>query len=164
MNALKKSIAILSAITCMAIPLHVNASEVEGQSGVTSIANIGGNTASPQAAGLIASCSLYCGAGTNRVYITAATDGSDEMAKIGFIDIEVQRSTNGSNGWQTVAEPDDQIAVNAYSHHLMNFAVPVTGGAYYRVTLTHYAKELGWFFPTTQTLTCTSNVIWVPAS
>lgn len=160
----EKTIAIFAATICMVMPLHASAVELEVQTEITAMDNSSGDIASPQAAGLISSYFLYCGATTNKVRITASLAATGEMAKIGFTDIKVQRSANGSSGWTTVAEPADQVIQNAYSHELSAYSVSVTGGYYYRVVLTNYAKEPGWFFPTTQSVSCTSNVIWVPAS
>ncbi len=44
---------------------------------------------------------------------------------------------------------------------LDKYAVTVQGGYYYRVTLTHYAKEQTWFFPDEQSVTNTSSYVWV---
>lgn len=115
-----------------------------------------------RAAGLIRAYSLVITSSAKTVKITAATYGYDTMAKIGFTNIEVQRSTNGSSGWVTELTPVDDTVTNAVSHTKNNEARSVVGGYYYRVKLDHYAKETGWFFPSSQSITNYSNVVWVP--
>ncbi|MBR3044669.1 MAG: hypothetical protein IKG82_13835 [Oscillospiraceae bacterium] len=117
-----------------------------------------------KAGGLIASYSLLIAADVQEVKITATTYGTDVMAKIGFVNIKVQRSSNGTSGWVTEQTPTDQTVSNSNYHDLYKFPVSVSGGYYYRVVLDHYAKETGWFFPSSQSVTNTSNVVWVPSS
>ncbi len=108
--------------------------------------------------------SLRISSGTNKVYISATTDGYDTMAKIGFKDIVIQRSSNGTSGWTDAVSLSDQLVTDSLYHYLDQYVVSVSGGYYYRVVLTHYAKEQGWFFPSSQSITNYSNVVWVPAS
>lgn len=117
-----------------------------------------------RAAGLISAYSLVITSSTKKVKITAEVDGYETMAKIGFTNIEVQRSTNGSSGWVTELTPIDDTVTNAVSHTKNNEARSVVGGYYYRVKLDHYAKETGCFFPSSQSITDYSNVVWVPKS
>ncbi len=112
------------------------------------------------AAGLISSYYVSCTAGEKCIYISSRTTGPNEAAKIGSVDIQVQRSTNGSTGWTTYTTVPDQLAENASYHFMDSYAVSVPSG-YYRIKLTHYAKESGWFFPKTQTATQTSVVVHV---
>jgi hypothetical protein len=56
------------------------------------------------------------------------------------------------------------MASDAMSHSLNNFLIAVPGGYYYRVTLTNYAKEYGWFFPSSQSITTTSSAVYVSSS
>lgn len=145
-----------------ALPFSVSAETVnESEAIVTSMGEPGGSVT---ATGLIILHSLSFSAGTAKVYITGKTIGSDIMAKIGFIDIEIQRSPNGYNGWTTVSTPSDLILQNAASYEINKYPISVTGGYYYRVHLTHYAKETGWFFPDSQSITVYSGAIWVPES
>lgn len=162
MKALKKTLAVLTAIACMTISFPVSAVELNGTSEMVAMGSMVGDTASPQAAGLISNYTLYCGPGVSGIEITASVAGTDQMAKIGFKDIKVQRSITGNGGWTTVVEPNDQVIQNAYSHQLSAYPISVSGGYYYRVILTNYAKEMGWFFPKTQEVSCTSNVIFLP--
>lgn len=160
MKALKKTIAVLTAVACMTISFPVNAAEMNETSEMAAMGSTVGDTASPQSAGLISSYYLSCGKGTNGIEITAFVKATAQMAKIGFIDIEVQRSKNGSSGWTTVVEPNDQVIQNASKHSLDAYPVSVSSGYYYRVVLTNYAKEKGLLLPKTQEVSCTSNVIY----
>lgn len=117
-----------------------------------------------RAAGLIMSYTLSASSGVKTLYISATTNGYDTMAKIGFTNIKIQRSANGTSGWTDEKTLSDQIATSSVYHILDCYSVSVTGGYYYRVVLDHYAKEQGWFFPSSQSVTNYSNVIWVPKS
>lgn len=116
------------------------------------------------AAGLISYYTLSITADVKKVKISAVTSSTDIQAKIGFVDIIVQHSSNGVTGWTTEKTPADQTIPNSNFHELDKFPVDVDGGYYYRVVLDHYAKEQGWFFPSSQSISNTSNVVWVPAS
>lgn len=117
-----------------------------------------------RAAGLIRTYSLVITSSAKKVNIIAEVDGYETMTKIGFTNIEIQRSTNGTSGWFTELTPVDDTVTNAESHTKNNEARSVVGGYYYRVKLDHYAKETGWFFPSSQSITDYSNVVWVPKS
>lgn len=114
--------------------------------------------------GLILSASLSITAATKIVRINAKTFGTDTMAKIGFKNIEIQRSSNGSSGWTKELDLNDDIATNTDAHYKDYEQHSVVGGYYYRVKLDHYAKETGWWFPSSLSVTNYSNVVWVPAS
>ena len=113
--------------------------------------------------GLIYGYALSISAGSSSVYLTARTTATDIMAKVGFTDISIQRSVNGTSGWTEEKSLADDLAENAVYHKKTNEYVSVAGGYYYRVVLDHYAKETGWFFPGHESITNYSNVVWVPA-
>ena len=117
-----------------------------------------------RATGLIMTYTLYSTAGVKKIYISATTTGYDTMAKIGFKSIKSQLSSNGSSGWTDEKNLSDQLVTDSMYHHLDQYTVSVAGGYYYRVVLTHYAKEQGWFFPSSQSITNYSNVVWVPSN
>lgn len=150
---------VLSCICCFSLPMQTNAAETD-QAAVTAASS---EEVMPLAAGLISSYSMICAAGTKTIYITATTTGNDVMSKIGFIDITIQRSSDLTN-WTTEKTLSDKIKENATTYSLDKYAVSVQGGYYYRVTLTHYAKEQTWFFPDEQSVTSTSAYLWVPNS
>lgn len=115
-------------------------------------------------AGLIMSYSLSISAGTKKIFITATTSATDIMAKVGFTDISIQRSSNGLSGWTEEKPLSDDLANNTVFHSKSNEQRGVAGGYYYRVVLNHYAKETGWFFPSHESIKNYSNVVWVPTS
>jgi len=98
---------------------------------------------------------------SSTVYITAYTLSCDTMDEIGQIDIEVQQSYNGVNGWSYYASVPNQTSLNSDSHYTIGYPVGVTNGYYYRVVLTHYAKEPGWIFHRTQSEEQISGIIRV---
>lgn len=118
-----------------------------------------------EASQLIMNHTLLCTSSKNTLYITGSVTGTDTMAQIGFIDFEIERSSNGTSGWTSTSySVPDQVKENTITHGLAQYAVSVTGGYYYRVCLKVYAKEKGWFFPRSQTVSDESNAVWVPAS
>jgi hypothetical protein len=111
--------------------------------------------------GLITSMSLSITSTTKAVKIYAETIGKATMAEIGFKNIKIQHSSNGTSGWTDEVPCSDDTIQNAYRHSKNGEKVNVTGGYYYRVVLDHYAKETGWFFPSSESIGNTSNVVWV---
>lgn len=114
-----------------------------------------------RAEGLISSHSLSISAASKAVKITAKTYGYDIMAEIGFKNIKIQHSTNGTSGWTDEDTRNPDTIPNASYHEKNGESVSVSGGYYYRVVLDHYAKETGWWFPSSQSITNYSNVVWV---
>ncbi len=119
-----------------------------------------GTSVSVYADGLIFKYYLSCSGGSKTVYITASVYGNETMSKIGFKNIKIQRSSDKVN-WTTEVKVSDKIAEDAIQKALSNYAVSVSGGYYYRVVLDNYAKEDTWWFPDEQTVTSTSNAVWV---
>ena len=147
---------VVSCMCCLSVPVQANAAEKE----ITAVNAVSTGDVEPLAAGLITGYSLGCTKGTKTVYITAITTGSEEISEIGFTDIKIQRSSDLTT-WTTEKTVSDKIKEDASIYSLANYSVSVQGGYYYRVKLTHYAKEQGWFFPDDQSVTNTSNYVWI---
>lgn len=147
----------LLAAACLISPVHAYAAD----EAVDVTEPIGTeDEVTPRTEGLIAAHSATCTAGTKRVYITAQTTGAEEMSEIGFLDVRVERSSDRTN-WTTEVNLGDMIAEDTDFYSLTNYSVTVSGGYYYRVTLTHYAKEDTWFFPDKQKVVHTTSYVWV---
>lgn len=112
------------------------------------------------AGGLISSYYVKCSAGEHKITVSGRTVGPKELAEIGMQDIEVQRSANGEDGWVCYAALGDRIGENVSYYYLQPVDIAV-GTGYYRVVLTHYAKEKGWFFPKKQYVTQNSVTVHV---
>ena len=121
----------------------------------------GENTYDPDSVGLITSYTHSLSSGTSRVLLNATIKASAIMAEIGLKDIKIQTSTSSAGSWSTYFAPSDQLATNAKTYGLSNFLIAVPSGYYYRVQMTLYAKETGWFFPTSESITVTTNVVYV---
>jgi hypothetical protein len=121
----------------------------------------GESTFDPDSAGLITSYTYSLSSGTSRVLLNASINASAIMAEIGFKDIKIQKSTSSTGSWSTYFAPSDQLATNSSSNSLYNFLISVPSGYYYRVQLTFYAKETGWFFPESESITVTTNTVQV---
>ena len=148
---------MLSGALFATMPMQFCANAVEYDNANVSSTNSG---VSVYAAGLISDYALSCKSGSKTVYISAEVYGTAKMSKIGFKNIKVQKSSDQSN-WTTEKTPPNQIAEDTYAKTLTKYAVSVEGGYYYRVVLDNYAKEDTWWFPETQTVTVTSNSVWV---
>lgn len=109
--------------------------------------------------GLISDYSLSISKNGNMLYINANTSAFSIMKTIGFTNIVVEYSTNTNNWYTYDNDISPQTTSNAYSYSLVNFPVPVENGYYYRVALNHYAKETGWLFGNSQSVSNISNVV-----
>lgn len=148
---------MLSGLMLASLPIQICANAAE-YNAVNTLSTE--NTVSVYAAGLISKYSLGCEGGSKTVYITAVVYGTETMAKIGFKNIKIQRSSD-KNNWTTEKTISDLISKNTDAKIITKYAVSVAGGYYYRVVLEHYAKEKTWFLPKTQTVEDISNAVWV---
>ncbi len=149
---------MLSGLLLSPISSNIYADAAEERSVITSSAE---NGASVYAVGLIARYTLSCSGGTKTVYINATVYGNDIMAKIGFKNIKIQRSSD-QNNWTTEKTIPNQISEDATYKLLSEYSVSVNGGYYYRIVLDNYAKEDTWWFPDEQTVEAISNSVWIP--
>ncbi|MBQ7012894.1 MAG: hypothetical protein IJN11_03125 [Oscillospiraceae bacterium] len=95
------------------------------------------------ATGLITNHYVSVSNSGGQLCINGYTKASETMKSIGFTDIQIERSSNGTSGWTAVQYPDDVLASNTNTCSFNNYKVSVVKGYYYRVTCTHYAKESG---------------------
>lgn len=148
---------MLSGLIFTSMPIQMCANAIEDNTENTLSTE---NTSSVYAAGLIERYSLSCTGIAKTVSINASVYGSELMAKIGFKNIKIQRSTDKVN-WTTEKTISDQIAKKAYHKTLSGYVVTVKGGYYYRVVLDNYALKDAWWIPGSQTVQATSNSVWV---
>ena len=146
--------ALLLAVT--PVQFYTNAAEYDNVNVSTTNGGV-----SVYATGLIATYALSCSAGSKTVYINAEIYGNYTLGKIGFKNIKIQRSSD-QNTWTTEKTVPDKLSEDVMQKKLSKYAVSVKGGYYYRVVLDMYAKEDTWWFPDTQSVTVTSNSVWVP--
>lgn len=140
--------AAMATMLCSLLPMQVSAAEGVDEQLV------------PLATGLITDYELIGSYGYNTLMIDASTIGSAEMAKIGIVDIVVQHSSDKVN-WVDEVSVSDMLNEDAYNFYLNDYGVPVISGYYYRVVVTHYAKEQGWFFPDTESIENASTAVWI---
>lgn len=110
-------------------------------------------------AGLIYRYDIEISGTKQKIYINAITVSSDSMKSIGFKDISIEHSSDNIH-WSEEKSIGDLLKSDSYNYYLNDYSVSVKGGYYYRVTLTHYAKESG-LFGSSQSLNNTSNSVWV---
>ncbi len=147
----------MSGILFCGMPVQVQASDINADSNVCEQCTA--ETAVPYADWLITTHTLSCSGSIKAVKITSKTYASSTMAKIGFKDIVIQRSSDEVN-WSDEVDVGDMLKSSASTYSLANYSVPVEGGYYYRVSLTHYAKERG-LFGKSQSVENVSNSVWV---
>lgn len=158
---MKKSfLALVPAIVlCIGTPIQTQAAEIDtADKPYITVSETNG--VEPYAEWIITNHSLSCSAAKKAVKITAKTSASSSMAKIGFKDIVIQKSTDNVHWSNSEEDVDDMLKSSASVYYLSDYSVSVNGGYYYRVKLTHYAKESG-FFGGSQSVENTSNSVWV---
>ena len=89
--------------------------------------------------GLIEKCALKCSGQDGIISITAKTQSSGKMKKIGFTDMTIQRSSDQSH-WKTEKDLGNLLGSNVRFYTLDNYIETVDGGYYYRVVCDHYAE------------------------
>lgn len=89
--------------------------------------------------GLIEKCALKCSGQDGIIRITAKTQSSGKMKKIGFTDMTIQRSSDLST-WKTEKDLGNLLGANVRFYTLDNYTEYVDGGYYYRVVCDHYAE------------------------
>ena len=109
--------------------------------------------------GLINRCYLSVSASNKAIMLSSATESANKMKSIGFKDISIEYSSDNVH-WSEEKPLYDLLQSDSNSYYLNNYSVSVKGGYYYRVTLTHYAKESG-LFGSSQSMNNTSNSVWI---
>lgn len=109
-------------------------------------------------AGLISNYNLYVSTDNGAIILGGITRASISMKSIGYKDISIEYSSDKVN-WKKEKSVDDLLKSGS-SYYLNNYSVSVKGGYYYRVSLTHYAKESG-LFGSSQSVPNTSNSVWI---
>lgn len=94
--------------------------------------------------------------GTKKIHMNLNIYGSFTMSEIGFINIDIERSSDNAN-FTHERYADDKTITNSSSYHIGDYSWNVTGGYYYRVKVTHYAR----YGSSTESITSTSNSVWV---
>ncbi len=153
-------VACLAATIVLSTPVSVFADEVEASKMESHEENIT-IPDEPNDINLIVNYGLSCYSSSNNIYITSFTVGNKILSEIGIINIQVQRSTNGINGWTTCKPQFDITEDDSSACYVDDYQIPVTSGYYYRVVVTHYAKEKGLWFPKSQSVSQTSGVMRV---
>lgn len=109
-------------------------------------------------AGLISNYNLYASTDNGAIILGGITRASVSMKSIGYTDICIEYSTDNVN-WKEEKSIGDLLK-SGNSYYLNDYAVSVRGGFYYRVSLSHYAKESG-LFGSSQSVPNTSNSVWI---
>lgn len=112
--------------------------------------------------GLIIKCSLSCSPTEGGISLTAKTQATGSISKVGILGVEIQRSDDCQN-WTTVKNLGDLSAENTTKYIADGLTAEVSGGYYYRVTCTHFAT--GYVFRSSEEVTQkavnTSRPVWI---
>lgn len=90
----------------------------------------------------------------------ASTNYPVQELRFGIVDIVVQHSSDKVN-WVDEVSASDMLNEDTDFFDLYDYGVPVISGYYYRVVVTLYAKEQGWFFPDTESIENASTAVWI---
>lgn len=110
-------------------------------------------SAASSTTGLIEKCSISCSGDSSVLKIQAKTQASGVMDSIGFRNVTIQMSSNGSN-WTDVADLGDFSKVSK-KFYTLECTYNVTETGLYRVVCTHFAT--GKTFPDNETDTQTAE-------
>lgn len=150
------------SVSCTAALLMASLSGIPASAASASlVASSETNDAVITSVGLIEYYSLAVSNSSGRLCINGTTDSGSIMKTIGFTDIVIERSSNGTTGWTSAYPLNDVTNSNVSAAYITNKLIAVTGGYYYRVSCNHYAKETGWF-PRTESISNTSNAVYIP--
>lgn len=142
MNLKKILAALLSAAIFTAAPL-----------GIAQIHCGESILAASSTTGLIEKCSISCSGNNSVLKIQAKTQASGIMDSIGFRNVTIQMSSNGSN-WTDIADLGDFSKVSK-KFYTLEYTYDVTKTGFYRVVCTHFAT--GKTFPDNETDTQTAE-------
>lgn len=105
-------------------------------------------------------CTIQCSGGTQILYLSASVRANSTMGELGFTNIRIER-TSDHRSWTTEKTIPNIVSEDTSSNSVNRYAISVNGGYYYRVVMDFYAKEDTWWFPESQTISATSNSVWV---
>mgnify|MGYP007065776619 FL=1 len=110
-------------------------------------------------AGLIHQYNVSVLSSNGKLVIDGYTRCTNTMKSIGYKSISIEYSTDNAN-WKEEKYIGDLLKSSNSYYYLNDYSVSVKGGYYYRVSLTHYAKESG-LFGSSQSVPNTSNSVWI---
>jgi hypothetical protein len=152
----KKVIPLLSAI-CMIPCIGINASADTIENNELNTINLEKDTV-VYSAGLIERYSISLSSNGTALYLSGTTECSAIMKSVGFKNIVLQRSSNGTS-WSDYKNIDDILNSSSSKCSISKKSLgTVPSGYYYRVTCKHYAKESG-LFGSSESISNTSNSI-----
>lgn len=153
---MKKTILILCIVGAVAFcSPKVSAAAISNSNTQASVSE-----SQERTAGLITRCNLSVVSSGKNLLINGKTIANTSMQTIGYKNVVVEYSSNGTN-WYEEKDLGDLLKSNSSSYYLNSYTVPVKGGYYYRVSCTHYAKEKG-LFGKSQSEDNVSDSVWVP--
>ena len=151
---MKKILCVLSAV-CMMSGMCITASADEINND-----KINYDNAVVYSVGLINDYSIVISVSGNTIYLLGNTTCFNAMKSIGFKNIVLQRSSNGTN-WSDYLTIGDILNSSSKVCKISSKNLgTVPTGYYYRVKCTHYAKETG-LFGKSESISNTSNSVKV---
>lgn len=109
-------------------------------------------------AGLVYLYSLSASNYNNSLCVNAIIRAYSDMKEIGFKNVTVQYSYDGSN-WYDEWNAGDFLTYNSNRYDLANYIIALDrNGCYYRISCKCYAQKS---FLNTQSATVTSNSVWI---
>lgn len=152
---MKKTILILCIVGAILFcSPKVSATEISNKG-----AQISAAESQERTAGLITRYDLSVTCSDKKLLINGVTLANVSMQTIGYKNVVIEYSTNGTN-WYEEKSLGDLLKSDSKSYYLNSYPVSVKGGRYYRVSCTHYAKEKG-LFGRSQSEDNVSDSVWV---
>ena len=111
------------------------------------------------ATGLISTISINFTVSGRTLNISGGTSATETMGQVGFKNVKVERSSNGTS-WAVEKNLGDFLSSSKITH-LLSTSTTVQGGYYYRVTCTHYAKKSQILLPPTQSIDNWTSYVWI---
>lgn len=152
MNKTVLALVVIGVLTYSVPTMPVKATSNTNTSNVTTVSE-------ERATGIISGYYVMVSSSNGNLYINGKTQAYSSMKSIGYKDISIEYSSDGVH-WSEEKTIDDLLQSDSSSYYLNNYSVSVKGGYYYRVKLTHYAKEKG-LFGSSQSVENTSNSVWI---
>ncbi len=123
---------VVALVGLSAMPVSAAAQDVKTVNGDASV----------MAEGLIGAYYINISNVNGQLCLNGQVRCDNEMASLGFKELKIEQSTNGSN-WTTYRTLGDILTSNDKTCRIEARKESVQSGYYYRVTCTYYAKEKG---------------------
>ena len=154
MNKSALALSVVSVIVCSNLISPVKAKAYDDVNLTEDTDDSKGND---RTAGLLSIYYISVSSSSGAIKLSGYSYSNSTMSSIGFKNISIQRSSNGTY-WTEEKTISDKLRSNSRYHQLSDYSISVQGGYYYRIVCDHYADNGSG---TTQSVSSTSNSVWI---